>query len=303
MSNKRIEIVSKIEEYIKNNIDRDISLKDISDNIGYSSFYLCKVFKDEIGTSIFNYIRKIKMSKNDLVLRDSNVKIIDLSFDSNFQSQEGFTRAFKKEFGISPGKYSKAPIPIKLFTAYPSKDKYNYYNNKGDKTMKESFKTVFVEIVERPKRKAIIKRAKSGCDYFEYAESLGCNEWQAIWGTLLSINGAIDRPCGMWLPKKFIDKNTSSYVQGVEVPYDYSGEIPHGFDVIELETCSYIKFISETFKDENFSEAVEYVQEAIKHYKPETKNCSYCFDTNPRIQFEPSGDIGYAEMCPVVKKK
>ena len=38
----------------------------------------------------------------------------------------------------------------------------------------------------------------------------------------------------LWLPKKYINAGTSEYVQGVEVAMDYSGEIPEGFDIIEL---------------------------------------------------------------------
>ena len=41
-------------------------------------------------------------------------------------------------------------------------------------------------------------------------------------------------PIGMWLPSHLINKGTSQYVQGVEVPLDYSNDIPDGYELIEL---------------------------------------------------------------------
>lgn len=105
-------------------------------------------------------------------------------------------------------------------------------------------------------------------------------------------------PVCLWLPKNHIKAGTSEYVQGVEVAMDYSGEIPDGFDVIELPKCKYIMFQSEPFAEECFCEAIEQVWEAIKKYNPKT--IGYEWDeTNPRIQLEPIGTRGYIELHPV----
>ncbi len=78
---------------------------------------------------------------------------------------------------------------------------------------------------------------------------------------------------------------TSEYVQGVEVPMDYHGEVPEGFDVLELPEAEYVVFQGEPFAEEDYCQAIEEVQEAIKKYQPAV--AGYQWDGNPRIQLEP----------------
>ena len=87
-------------------------------------------------------------------------------------------------------------------------------------------------------------------------------------------------------------------MQGVEVASDYSGEIPEGFDLIMLPECKYVMFQGEPFAEEDFCEAIEQVQAAIKKFNPQT--IGYAWDnSNPRIQLEPVGARGYIELHPV----
>ena len=109
--------------------------------------------------------------------------------------------------------------------------------------MKE-VKNIFIQSVEKPARKVIIKRGKKARGYWEYCEEVGCD----VWGLLTSIKSAIGEPVCLWLPGKYILPDTSEYVQGVEVPLDYAGGIPSGFDVIELPECRYMMFQGEPLK-------------------------------------------------------
>ena len=96
----------------------------------------------------------------------------------------------------------------------------------------------------------------------------------------------------------YIKAGTSEYVQGVEVAMDYAGEVPDGFDIIELPKCKYIMFQGEPFEEEDFVEAIQQVWDAIKKYNPES--IGYAWDnSNPRIQLEPIGTRGYIELHPV----
>lgn len=159
--------------------------------------------------------------------------------------------------------------------------------------MKE-VKNVFVQVIEKPERKVIIKRGKEAGDYWKYCEEVGCD----VWGLLTSIKSIGGEPVCLWLPKEYIKAGTSEYVQGVEVPVDYAGVIPEGFDIIELPKCKYVMFQGEPFAEENFGEAIEQVWDAIKKYNPAL--IGYAWDKeNPRIQLEPIGTRGYIELHPV----
>ncbi|NLO62865.1 MAG: AraC family transcriptional regulator, partial [Clostridiaceae bacterium] len=87
--------------------------------------------------------------------------------------------------------------------------------------------------------------------------------------------------------------------QGVEVPLDYTGEIPEGFEIIDLEPCKMMIFQGEPFEDEKFSEAIEDLWEVMKKYDPKVYGFEWADDDAPRIQLSPEGYRGYIEGRPV----
>ena len=161
--------------------------------------------------------------------------------------------------------------------------------------MQPTSSTVFVQVIERPERKLILKRGKNAADYFEYSEEVGCD----IWGLLCSIKEALYEPIGMWLPNAFRAPGTSAYAQGVEVPADYAGIVPDGFDIITLPPCKMMVFQGQPFKDENFDEAISGVSDAMKNYDPELYGFQWADEDAPRFQLEPQGYRGYIEARPV----
>ena len=155
-------------------------------------------------------------------------------------------------------------------------------------------KSVFIQVIEKPARKVLIKRGKKAEDYFAYCEEVGCD----IWGLLMSLKSISGEPVCMWLPEKYIPAGTSRYVQGVEVAENYDGELPEGFDVINLPASKYLMFQGEPFKEEDYADAISDVWSAIDKYDPSA--IGYSFDEdNPRIQLEPRGERGYIELLPI----
>ena len=287
--NEHIEAVQKMQDYIAVHLDNNITMTDLAKESQYSPWYSYRLFVDLLHMTPSVYIRRLRLSKSALRLRDEKIKIIDIAFDTGFDSVDGYQRAFYKEFGCNPHEYAICHTPIYLFTPYGVK----YTNIKEKKNMSE-VKNVFIQVIEKPERKVIIKRGKEATDYFKYCEEVGCD----VWGLLSSIKSICGEPVCLWLPKKYIKENTSEYVQGVEVPMDYTGQIPEGFDVIELPKCKYIMFQGEPFEEENFCEAIGQVCDAIKKYNPNINGFNWD-DDNPRIQLEPIGTRGYIELHPI----
>ena len=286
---EHVEAVQRMQDYIATHLDINITMADLAKVSQYSPWYSYRLFMDLLHMTPAVYIRRLRLSKSALRLRDEKVKIIDIAFDAGFDSVDGYQRAFYKEFGCNPHEYVVCPSPIYLFKPYGIK----YANRKENKDMSE-VKSVFVQVIEKPERKVIIKRGKEATEYFKYCEEVGCD----VWGLLCSMKSICGEPVCLWLPKNYIKVGTSEYVQGVEVATDYSGEIPEGFDVIKLPKCKYIMFQGEPFEEENYGEAIQQVWDAIKKYNPQM--ISYDWDnSNPRIQLEPIGTRGYIELCPV----
>ncbi|MEG0377039.1 MAG: AraC family transcriptional regulator [Eubacterium sp.] len=294
---EKVLAVQRMQDYIDAHILETITLKEIANYAGYSPFYCSRIFKDLTGKSPFEYIRLLRLSQAALKLRDEKVKVVDVALDFVFDSHEGFTRSFSKAFGVTPHKYSKNPPPIKLFMPSPIKDWY-LTMKEGEARMKiyeKEVETVFVQVIERPERKLILKSGQEAEEYFGYCEEVGCD----VWGVLCSIKEALYEPIGVWLPKKLRPEGTSRYAQGVEVSADYNGEIPQGYAVIDLPPCKMMVFQGEPFEDEKFYKAVKDLEQVIENYKPELYGFEWADKDAPRFQMEPQGYRGYIEARPV----
>jgi len=291
-----INAVQHMQEYIDKNMNKPITLSDLAKAAGYSQWHCARIFKELTGKTPFEYIRALRLTKAALLLRDHQPKIIDVAFNFVFDSHEGFTRAFSKQFGVSPKKYSNHPTPLKLFMPYRIRDFYlTLQKGEMDMSEKNCTHTVFVQVVDRPLRKLILKRGKESTHYFEYCEEVGCD----VWGVLSSIKEAMYEPAGMWLPKKLINEGTSMYVQGVEVNHHYAGEVPEGFEMIELEPCKMMVFQGEPYDDERFEAEIEELWEVMNKYNPQMYGYEWAEDDAPRFQLEPQGYRGYIEARPV----
>ena len=287
---ERIEAVQRMQDYIAGHLDGEISMADLADAARYSPWYAHRLFREHTGYAPAEYIRRMRLAQSALRLKTEHARIIDVAFDLGFSSVDGYTRAFRKEFGINPGEYARSPVPIKLFVAYGVK----FRNLRKEYSTMAEPKHVFIQVIHKPRRKVIIKRGVKADNYFDYCGEVGCD----VWGVLLSMDSLCGEPVCLWLPDRYRLPVTSTYVQGVEVAEDFDGIIPEGFDVIELPECDYMMFQGEPFKEENFDEAIGEIVDAIKKYNPET--VGYRWDpTNPKIQLEPRGERGYIELHPV----
>ena len=286
---EHIEAVKRMQEYIEENLGGEITMSQLAEVSMYSPWYSYRLFVQHLDMTLAVYIRRLRLSKSALRLRDENVRITDVAYDAGFESVDGYQRAFYREFGRNPYEYSVSPSPIYLFKPY----RVMNTRTRKESEMKE-VKNVFVQVVERPARKVIIKRGKEATEYWKYCEEVGCD----VWGLLTSIKSISGEPVCLWLPKEYIAPGTSEYVQGVEVELDYNGEVPEGFDVIEFPSSKFLMFQGEPFEEENYVEAITHIWEAAKKYNPES--IGYCWDNeNPRIQLEPIGKRGYIELYPV----
>jgi AraC-like DNA-binding protein len=283
---------------MEGNLSKCITLKELSDVAGYSPWHMSRVFKELTGKTPFDYLRGLRLTKAALVLRDNETRVIDVALDFVFDSHEGFTRAFSKEFGVSPYKYSKTIPPIKLFMPYKVYNNYLSFH-KEERTMcdAKNTKSVFVQVIERPTRKVLLKRGIKATGYFEYCEEVGCD----IWSVLSSVKEAMYEPIGMWLPKHLIKPGTSLYVQGVEVPVDYTNIVPEGYELIELPPCTMMIFQGEPYNDEVFSSEIREVWEHIEKFNPQIYGYDWDMEAAPRFQLAPMGYRGYIEARPVKK--
>jgi len=285
-----------MQDYIEKHITEPITLLNLARAAGYSPWHSARIFRDVTGKAPFEYIRELRLSRAAVRLRDGDDRIIDIALDFVFGSHEGFTRAFSKQFGMSPREYSRTRPPVRLSMLDRARD-YYLKLQKGEIVMTEKMKpnTVFVQVVDRPLRKLILKRGTKATGYFEYCEEHGCD----IDSFLGTIKDALNEPMGVWLPQNLQRPGTSTYAMGVEMPADYTGPVPDGYEMIDLKPCKMMVFQGPPFKDEEFMEAVGDLWEVMKTYDPGIYGFAWADEDGPRFQLSPQGYRGYIEGRPV----
>lgn len=96
--------VRKSIQYINENLDKKISVTTLSDVCGVSENHLSSVFKKEYGENLSSYIMERKLDAAANMLLDGRSQS-EVCYTLAFSSQSYFINAFKKKFGVTPGKY------------------------------------------------------------------------------------------------------------------------------------------------------------------------------------------------------
>lgn len=103
-SNSR-NIVYQIVNYIDNNLFNIKELTQIANELGYSYSYLSHVFSRETGLSIQEYYNQKRFEKAGELLKNGDSSITEIAEVLQYQSINSFSKAFRKNIGISPSEY------------------------------------------------------------------------------------------------------------------------------------------------------------------------------------------------------
>ncbi|GBF34609.1 transcriptional regulator [Desulfocucumis palustris] len=97
--------VRKVREYIEDNFNEDISIKQLSAMANLSPFHLIRVFRKEVGIPPHAYLKQARIKKAKALIA-SGLPIARVSMETGFTDQSHLTRHFKGITGITPGQYS-----------------------------------------------------------------------------------------------------------------------------------------------------------------------------------------------------
>ncbi|MDO4541013.1 MAG: AraC family transcriptional regulator, partial [Syntrophomonadaceae bacterium] len=83
---EQVKAVQRMQDYIESHVNETITLADLSRASLYSPWYSARLFKEHTGFAPAAYIRRLKLSRSALRLRDEACRIIDVAFDMGFGS-------------------------------------------------------------------------------------------------------------------------------------------------------------------------------------------------------------------------
>ncbi|MEM9885116.1 MAG: AraC family transcriptional regulator [Bacteroidota bacterium] len=99
--------MASIVDYIQNNLDKSITVTELSRKAYMSESNFHRVFKNELGLSPIEFINEERLKKASALLRYSRKKVKEICIECGYNSLSYFTRLFKRKYRVSPAKYQK----------------------------------------------------------------------------------------------------------------------------------------------------------------------------------------------------
>lgn len=94
--------------YIEDHLTAPLTLADLAQRAAFSPYHYHRLFLAVVGESVMDYIRQRRLTRAAFDLVDQpGRRVLDIAIEYQFNSQEVFTRAFRKAYGVSPGEYRR----------------------------------------------------------------------------------------------------------------------------------------------------------------------------------------------------
>jgi AraC-like DNA-binding protein len=102
---KKFELMEKVRQHLADNFQSPLTLDDLIKIFPVDKSYMCRLFKEYMGQSIFDYLLEIRLQKAKWLLKTTNDKILYIALQSGFSDLAYFNRQFKKRLKMSPSQY------------------------------------------------------------------------------------------------------------------------------------------------------------------------------------------------------
>lgn len=222
--------IQKAIDFIESNLKEDIDILSVVEITHFSVTHFYRIFQSMVGDSVKNYIQKRRLSNIATELVNSNKRLIDVAFEHGYNSQEVFTRAFTKAFGITPGKYRAQKNKVVLYK------KINVY----ERMLANSCKGIYIE-------PQIILDKEFKIIGMKETVNPGSKSIKNLWNSFSSKKAEVkniiaqDTVLGIceYMPN-ITDESEFSYFAGVEVENFF--DIPKGMFVKIIPNSKYAVF-------------------------------------------------------------
>lgn len=289
-------VVDEIDGCIRRQDSEAVTLRRLSQKLGYSQYHTTRKFKEISGMTLRDYLRQRRLAFALQEVRDSEKGLLDIALSHGFSSHEAFTRAFQAAYGITPSAYRKSPVPLVLRTKIHPFDRYFF--GIGEIGMTKSTEDIKIYFITIPAHKFLHVRNYESNGYWDFWQkqaSLPGQDCETVCGLLASIPDKLDDEGGSDVNsgagqimaylhdpkgKPFCYGVPRAECYGVRLPADYTGPVPQGMELLDVPEGEYIVFEHGPFDYEQENRSVEEkIDAAIAGF--DYTGTGYRFDPSP----------------------
>ena len=115
IGNMENDFLANVLAHIEAHLFEPLTLADLAAVAGLSPYHFSRAFTARLGNSVMDHVRARRLEAAYMRLSGSNPpELIALAFDCGFESQEAFTRAFRRRYGIAPGQFKRSAQPRRI---------------------------------------------------------------------------------------------------------------------------------------------------------------------------------------------
>lgn len=215
-------ILEKTIDLIEDNLDnQDLNISFLSNKVFVSPYYLQRIFYSFFGKTIGSYIRERRLTEAGTDIKKGE-KVSCVANKYGYESQESFTRAFKKFHGVNPG-VAKKGIIISCLPAINMKNVKKGEINMDIKIEKENAFSIIVITRQFNEETSFENVPKFWEEYYEKG-------YQNVVPPMIGI--CINNTEGL------------EFEYGIGSLKDYCNEVPEGFKQIDIPEHLWGKFYS-----------------------------------------------------------
>ena len=97
--------IQSLLKYIEVHYHEKISLESIAKDLGFSKFYLSRIFSNKIGYQFNDYVNRLRINKAQKLLSETDLPITVIALECGFESQRNFNRIFKELTSLTPTQF------------------------------------------------------------------------------------------------------------------------------------------------------------------------------------------------------
>lgn len=117
---------ARVLDYIEQHLGEELSVERLGREASFSKFHFHRQFSAYVGVSVSRYVQilRLKRASRQLVF-EPDTKIIGIAYEAGFETPESFSRAFKREYGLTPSQFRSAPAwkPWRESYHFPSSER------------------------------------------------------------------------------------------------------------------------------------------------------------------------------------